>query len=78
MRDLLHNPLVGMLADETLDNVAAVLIYLQATLDGLHEGGTPGDRMLRGQFLVLACCEEALRYEAQARRAWSRPRETTA
>jgi len=72
--DTPSNPLIADLVDETLENVAAVLIFAQATADAMYANGTPGDRMRFGQFLVFETAIRALRYEAEHRgtRRWSR------
>ena len=72
--DAPSNPLIADLVDETLENVAAVLVYMQATADALHANGAPGDRMRFGQFLIFETAIRALHYEAEHRgtRRWSR------
>ena len=72
--DAPSNPLIADLVDETLENVAAVLVYMQATVDALYANGAPGDRMRFGQFLIYETAIRALRYEAEHRgtRRWSR------
>ena len=62
---------VGMFPDESIANVADVLVALQAMTD--TEG--PGQAMRHGVFLILDACIDALRYEEEHRgtRRWSRP-----
>jgi hypothetical protein len=72
--DASANPLVGAFVDETLDRVAAVLTYAQATAPALYADGEPGPRMAWGAHLVLEACINALWHEAEHRgeRRWSR------
>ena len=62
-----HNPLIGMLHIDTLQNVHDALEILEFAVCASEEEGFPNSSMLDGYYCLMHCVKDAIKFEIKYR-----------